>query len=108
MERRKFLYLLLNGAGLTALALYWGMTKIFAAEMVAKITLSDKEWRNRLTTQQYDILRNAGTERAFTSVLVDEHRDGMFVCVGCDLSLFQSNAKFDSGTGWPSFFSSHS
>jgi peptide-methionine (R)-S-oxide reductase len=66
--------------------------------------LSDSEWRRRLGPQRYRILRQAGTERAFTSPLNNEHRRGTFVCAGCGLPLFSSTAKFDSGTGWPSFF----
>lgn len=68
------------------------------------MTLSDKEWQTKLTPQQYEILRQEGTERAFTSPLLKEHREGVFACVGCGLPLFQSSAKYDSGTGWPSFF----
>lgn len=104
MKRRKFLQLVSSGIGLAVFSHYFGLTKAFAAEMVTKMTLSNKEWKNRLTAQQYDILREAGTERAFTSALLDEHRNGTFVCVGCDLPLFLSSAKFESGTGWPSFF----
>jgi len=66
--------------------------------------LSDAEWRKRLTPQQYDILRKHGTERAGTSALLHEHRKGTFACAGCDLPLFSSDTKFESGTGWPSFY----
>ena len=65
--------------------------------------LSDAEWRKRLTPAQYDILRGHGTERAGSSPLDHEKRKGVFACGGCDLPLFSSDAKFDSGTGWPSF-----
>src|SRR6476620_294375 len=68
------------------------------------LTLTDEEWRERLTPAQYAVLRNAGTERPFTSELLDEHRSGLFACAGCDLNLFSSRTKFDSGTGWPSFW----
>ena len=68
------------------------------------VTHSDAEWRQRLTPEQYEVLRNAGTERPFTSPLTDEHRPGTFGCVGCALDLFSSTAKYDSGTGWPSFW----
>ena len=68
------------------------------------LTLTDEEWRERLTPAQYAVLRNAGTERPFTSELLDEHRPGLFACAGCDLNLFSSRTKFDSGTGWPSFW----
>ena len=66
--------------------------------------LSDEDWRQRLTPEAYDVLRNEGTERPFTSPLNDEKRSGTFHCAGCDQPLFSSEAKFDSGTGWPSFF----
>ncbi len=66
--------------------------------------LTDAEWRKRLTPQQYDILRKHGTERAGTSPLLNEHRKGVFACAGCDLPLFSSETKFESGTGWPSFY----
>ncbi len=59
---------------------------------------------SRLTPAQYDVLRHEGTERPFTSPLNDEKRKGVFDCAGCDLPLFASEMKFDSGTGWPSFF----
>jgi len=66
--------------------------------------LSDAEWRKRLTPQQYYVLRGHGTERAGTSPLNHEKREGTFVCAGCDLPLFSSKTKFESGTGWPSFY----
>lgn len=66
--------------------------------------LSDAEWRKRLTPQQYNILRNHGTERAGSSRLLREHRKGVFACAGCELPLFASETKFESGTGWPSFY----
>jgi peptide-methionine (R)-S-oxide reductase len=68
------------------------------------VTRPDAEWRQRLTPEQYEILRNAGTETPFTSPLTDEHREGTFGCVGCALDLFSSTAKYDSHTGWPSFW----
>ena len=66
--------------------------------------LSDAEWRKRLKPAQYDILRKHGTERPGSSPLVSEHRKGTFACAGCDLPLFSSDTKFESGTGWPSFY----
>jgi len=68
------------------------------------LKLSKDEWKKRLPPQAYDVLRNEGTERAGSSPLNDEKRPGVFVCAGCNLPLFSSAMKFDSGTGWPSFF----
>lgn len=65
---------------------------------------SEAEWKQQLSPPQFDVLRHEGTERAFTSPLNDEKRPGVFVCAGCSLPLFTSAMKFDSGTGWPSFF----
>ena len=64
---------------------------------------SDAEWREQLTPEQYHVTRKHGTERAFTSPLNDEKRDGTFHCVCCDAPLFDAGTKFESGTGWPSF-----
>jgi peptide-methionine (R)-S-oxide reductase len=69
-----------------------------------KLNLSKDEWRKRLDKMQYHVLREEGTERAGTSPLDREKRAGVFACAGCDLPLFTSDMKFDSGTGWPSFF----
>jgi peptide-methionine (R)-S-oxide reductase len=72
--------------------------------MIEKITKTDAQWKQQLSAEQYLVLRREGTERSFTSPLNDEHRRGQFVCAGCDQPLFSSDMKFDSGTGWPSFF----
>jgi peptide-methionine (R)-S-oxide reductase len=69
-----------------------------------EVTKSDAEWRKFLTAQQYYVLRDHGTERAWTSPLEHEKRKGTFHCAGCDLPLYSSATKFDSGTGWPSFW----
>jgi peptide-methionine (R)-S-oxide reductase len=74
------------------------------AAFTAKITKTDAEWKQMLTPEQFDVLRQEGTERPFSSSLLDEHRKGLFTCVACGLDLFSSDKKFDSGTGWPSFF----
>ncbi|MBA4787878.1 MAG: peptide-methionine (R)-S-oxide reductase MsrB [Brevundimonas sp.] len=66
--------------------------------------ISDAEWRRRLGHAAWRVLRHEATERPFTSPLNDEHRRGTFVCKGCDLTLFRSSWKFESGTGWPSFY----
>ena len=69
-----------------------------------EVKLSDEEWRQRLTPEQYRVLREHGTERAGTSPLNREKRNGTFVCAGCDTPVFTADTKFESGTGWPSFF----
>ncbi len=69
-----------------------------------RITRSDDEWRRRLGRDAYWVMRHADTERPLTGALLDEERRGVFRCAGCDLDLFSSQAKFDSGTGWPSFW----
>ena len=69
-----------------------------------KWNLSKEEWKSRLSPESYYILREEGTERAFSSQLNNEKRKGVFHCAGCDLPLFLSDKKFDSGTGWPSFW----
>ncbi len=71
--------------------------------MDAQVQRTDDEWKSQLTKQQYKVLRKAGTERPFTGEYVHCHDDGMYHCAGCGAPLFSSDAKFDSGTGWPSF-----
>jgi peptide-methionine (R)-S-oxide reductase len=70
----------------------------------AKVSLSDAEWKARLTAEQYSVLRKEGTERPGSSPLNGEKRKGIYHCVGCDLPLFSSATKYESGTGWPSFY----
>ena len=78
-------------------------SRVQAAETF-EVTFTDAQWREKLTPQAYAVLRREGTERAGTSPLNNEHRAGTFACAGCALPLFSSKTKFDSGTGWPSFF----
>lgn len=66
--------------------------------------MTEAQWRKKLTPEQYRILRGHGTEAAFCGVFYDHKAEGTYFCAGCDLPLFKSDAKFDSGTGWPSFF----
>ena len=99
-------YMLWAGAG--ALALFagdriWRPAAPRAAESFA-VTHTDAEWRGLLTPAQYQVLRLQGTERAFSSPLDHETRPGIFACAGCDLPLFSSKTKYDSRTGWPSFW----
>jgi peptide-methionine (R)-S-oxide reductase len=75
-----------------------------APARIEPLRLSDAEWKKRLSPAQYDVLRKEGTERSGTSPLNNEKRKGVYHCAGCDLPLFTSEMKFDSGTGWPSFF----
>lgn len=98
--------LLLTG-GAIGLASAIGVPRwLFASHAAERFEIShtDTEWRKLLTPAQYEILRQSGTERPFSSPLLDEHRRGEFDCAGCDLGLFSSATKFDSGTGWPSFW----
>jgi peptide-methionine (R)-S-oxide reductase len=97
-------HLLAGGAAAVMLAIVLPGRAAPAATETFAVTHSDDEWKKLLTPNQYAVLRRAGTERAFTSPLNDEHRDGIFSCAGCAQNLFSSKTKFDSGTGWPSFW----
>jgi peptide-methionine (R)-S-oxide reductase len=72
--------------------------------MTTKITKGDADWRAQLNPDQYHVLREKGTERAFTGEYWDDHQSGVYRCAGCGAELFDADAKFDSGTGWPSFY----
>ena len=88
--------------GIAAIA--WNASAPASASRRFEITRADSDWRRLLGPQRFAVLRQAATERAGTSALLEEHRRGAFVCAGCSLPLFSSTTKFDSGTGWPSFF----
>ncbi|HEY0412393.1 MAG TPA: peptide-methionine (R)-S-oxide reductase MsrB [Allosphingosinicella sp.] len=101
LDRRSFF----GAAGAAVLtAALWGGRRSEAAPGKFELTLTDAQWRRRLSAAQYATLRQGATERAGTSPLDHEKRRGIFRCAGCDLPLYSSAAKFDSGTGWPSFF----
>lgn len=104
MERRNFIKLALGWLGFAALSPLLRAGNAFAATAIAKLSKTNDEWKKLLTPAQYDVMREEGTERPFTSSLLEEHRAGVFACIACDLPLFPSTYKFDSGTGWPSFF----
>ncbi len=89
---------------LTALAGFVLAGPAAARAATAKVVHSDEEWRKLLSPAAYTVLRHEGTERAFSSPLDEEKRAGTYACEGCDLALFSSKTKFDSGTGWPSFW----
>lgn len=97
MNRR---FLSLAGISLGA----FGFAARNAVAETYEVTKSDAEWKKILSPEAFAVLRQESTERPFTSKLLDEHRKGTFNCAGCDLAAFSSEQKFDSGTGWPSFF----
>jgi peptide-methionine (R)-S-oxide reductase len=91
-------------AGAGSLALTQACRSSDAPAQRFEVTHTDQEWRRLLTPEQYEVLRREGTERAFSSPLDHEKRAGTYACAGCALALFSSKTKFDSGTGWPSFW----
>lgn len=102
-------YLLKGGAAIIGAAIFSPfLTRSSAAMAVSRnnfeITKTEEEWREILTPEQFTVLRKHGTERAGTSPLDKNYADGTYVCAGCDLPLFSSTTKFNSGTGWPSFY----
>jgi len=99
--------LLLGGTAIAAVAAFAGLRPtgtLQAAEGNFPFQLTDEQWRARLDPAAYDVLRHEATERPFSSPLDSEKRAGTFVCAGCAQPLFTSDTKFDSGTGWPSFY----
>lgn len=104
-SRRRFLFSTLAGSTmLGTLGLFARPNAPRASEGEFEIMKTEAEWREILTDKQYAVLREEDTERPFTSPLNDEKRAGTFHCAGCDLPLYSSETKFDSGTGWPSFY----
>jgi peptide-methionine (R)-S-oxide reductase len=102
MTRRRLLTTV--GAAVAGLAAWRWWPGGSADAKSFEVTRSDEEWRKLLSAEQYRVLRRHGTERPFTSPLDHEKRKGVFGCAACDLDLFASDTKFDSGTGWPSFY----
>jgi len=111
MKRRTFLRAALGVAALFTLPLAMqagrdgkGRPMTNTDKTIQKIDKSEAEWRQDLRPEQFDVLRKEATERPFSSSLNKQYSDGVYNCAGCDLPLFESRAKFDSGTGWPSFY----
>lgn len=98
-ERRHFLF-----STLAALPAWLLLGPVARAAKAYEVSYSEAEWKKRLSADQFEVLRKAGTERPFSSPLDKEKRAGVFACAGCKLPLFSSAAKFDSRTGWPSFW----
>jgi peptide-methionine (R)-S-oxide reductase len=94
----------LGALGALALGLGFPRRSAGAAQEHFEVTLTDAQWRARLKPQAYDVLRHEGTEYAFSSPLDEEKRPGLYACAGCEQHLFDAKTKFDSGTGWPSFY----
>src|SRR6185503_10643407 len=101
MTRRAWL---VGGASVAVLGGLWWLREDSASAGTFEVTKSDEEWRRLLKPAAYNVLRHQSTERPYTSPLNNEHRKGTFACAGCDLPLFSSDTKFESGTGWPSFY----
>jgi peptide-methionine (R)-S-oxide reductase len=107
MSRRTILLTAATGlgvAGTVGLTRPWGAGAADGTAKAFEVVHSDAEWRALLTPQQYEVLRQHGTERAGSSPLDKLYAPGTYLCAGCDLPVFASSTKFDSGTGWPSFF----
>ena len=101
MQRRTMILTALAGSTAAAVPFVRGTS---AAGGGFEVTRTEEEWRAMLSDLEYEVMREEGTERAFTSALNDEKRPGIFACRGCEQALYSSETKFDSGTGWPSFW----
>jgi peptide-methionine (R)-S-oxide reductase len=99
-------YVILGGAALLGAAVFAKLDAGAATDDDGRFEVmkTDAEWRQALTPEQFQVLRKHGTERPFSSPLNDEHRKGVFLCAACDQAVYRSETKFESGTGWPSFF----
>jgi peptide-methionine (R)-S-oxide reductase len=104
INRRALLTAGLTLSAVSAAVKFGKAEPMTASDTIDYRNLSDMDWRKRLTPNQYMVLRQHGTERAGSSPLNKEKRKGTFICAGCDLPLFSSDTKFESGTGWPSFY----
>lgn len=106
MKRRDFLGLLATGAAVTLYSKVSGagVFGIGDEEKEFPVSYTEAEWKERLTDEEFRILRKAGTEPSFSSPLNEEKRKGLFICAGCKTPVYSSDAKFESGTGWPSFY----
>lgn len=105
--RRQFLFTVGAALGLSPAVGWLAGSRASASRLTDEkfaVQKTDEEWKRALTPEQYKVLREHGTERAFTSPLNSEKRSGTFVCAGCGQPLFSSETKFESGTGWPSFY----
>lgn len=107
-DRRKFLVLLMAATGV-ACGFYWGRSHFLMGgerkhNKIYEVQMSDDEWKEKLTDEQYHVMRKEGTERPFTSDLNKEKRQGAYLCAACGQELFSSSHKYDSGSGWPSFY----
>ncbi len=104
MNKRSFMTVLMRGGVVFSLSKFFMASAALAADVIQRIHKTDAEWKKMLTPEQYEVVRKEGTEYPFSSPLNSEKRHGLFNCVACDLPLFSSTTKFDSGTGWPSFY----
>ena len=95
---------LVGGGSVAVLAALWWMRDDRADAATFEVVKSDEEWKRLLSPAAYKVLRHEATERPYSSPLNKEHRKGIFACAGCELPLFSSETKFESGTGWPSFY----
>lgn len=104
VDRREMLIALFATCAIAPIVTACGASPATAAPERYEVNFTDAQWKARLSPAAYQVLRHDGTERPFTSPLNNEHRPGLFLCAGCALPTFDARTKFDSGTGWPSFW----